>query len=304
MNLPPAQQRDFFGRGGRRELDLVFNFHAMQAMYLALARQDATPLEEAMDRLPRSPRTASGRRSCAPRRAHPRPARRRSEEVFAAFGPSEDMQLYGRGLRRRLPTMLAGDQARIRLVYSLAFSLPRTPVLFYGEEIGMGENDIPGRLSVRCSGRPSPTAASRRPTRSTDPVPPADDDEGFDPAAVNGLAAAGRGLAAQLVRAAHPPPQGVPRARLGRFQRCSRPRSGPFAHRSDWDDRAIVAVHNLSGDPVATSFTLDDGERIEALGTFHHARSSVLRPTGASSSTSSPTRTAGSACRTGQRLAL
>ena len=60
------------------------------------------------------------------------------------------MQLYGRGLRRRLPTMLGGDERRIRLVYSLLFSLPGTPTLFYGEEIGMGENlDVEGRLAVR-----------------------------------------------------------------------------------------------------------------------------------------------------------
>ena len=60
------------------------------------------------------------------------------------------MQLYGRGLRRRLPPMLDGDQRRIRLVYSLLFALPGTPVLFYGEEIGMGENlKVEGRLAVR-----------------------------------------------------------------------------------------------------------------------------------------------------------
>ena len=72
------------------------------------------------------------------------------QEIFDAFGPDKDMQLYGRGLRRRLPSMLGGDERRMRMVYSLAFSLPGTPVLFYGEEIGMAENlDIPGRLAVR-----------------------------------------------------------------------------------------------------------------------------------------------------------
>jgi glycosidase len=46
--------------------------------------------------------------------------------------------------------MVGGDQRRMRLAYSLAFALPGTPVLFYGEEIGMAENlDIPGRLAVR-----------------------------------------------------------------------------------------------------------------------------------------------------------
>ena len=58
--------------------------------------------------------------------------------------------MYGRGLRRRLPTMLHADQRRIRLVYSLMLSLPGTPTLFYGEEIGMAENlDLPGRMAVR-----------------------------------------------------------------------------------------------------------------------------------------------------------
>ena len=72
------------------------------------------------------------------------------QEVFDAFGPDKDMQLYGRGLRRRLPPMLDGDQRRIRLVYSLLFALPGTPVLFYGEEIGLGENlKVEGRLAVR-----------------------------------------------------------------------------------------------------------------------------------------------------------
>ena len=72
------------------------------------------------------------------------------QEVFDAFGPDKDMQLYGRGLRRRLPSMLGGDERRMRMAYSLAFSLPGTPVLFYGEEIGMAENlDIPGRFAVR-----------------------------------------------------------------------------------------------------------------------------------------------------------
>ena len=109
--------------------------------------------------------------------------------MFAAFGPDPEMQVYGRGLRRRLPTMLGGDPRRIRMVYSLLFSLPGTPVLFYGEEIGMGENlAAEGRLAVRTpmqwtSGRTagSPTRrrgscparclrAASRPSSSTSPT--------------------------------------------------------------------------------------------------------------------------------------
>ena len=45
-------------------------------------------------------------------------------ECFEAFGPDEDLQLYGRGIRRRLAPMLAGDPARLRLACSLQFTLP------------------------------------------------------------------------------------------------------------------------------------------------------------------------------------
>ena len=50
------------------------------------------------------------------------------------------MRLYGRGIRRRLAPMLGGDRRRIELAYALQFSLPGTPAIRYGEEIGMGED--------------------------------------------------------------------------------------------------------------------------------------------------------------------
>jgi maltose alpha-D-glucosyltransferase/alpha-amylase len=70
--------------------------------------------------------------------------------VFAAFGPEPEMQLYGRGIRRRLAPMLGGDQRRIRMAYALQCSLPGTPVIRYGEEIGMGDDlSLPGRTAIR-----------------------------------------------------------------------------------------------------------------------------------------------------------
>jgi maltose alpha-D-glucosyltransferase/alpha-amylase len=60
------------------------------------------------------------------------------------------MQLYGRGIRRRLAPMLSNDRRWIELAYSLQFSLRGTPVLRYGEEIGMGEDlALEGRDSIR-----------------------------------------------------------------------------------------------------------------------------------------------------------
>src|SRR3954471_7628358 len=66
------------------------------------------------------------------------------------MGPDADMQLYGRGIRRRLAPMLRGDRRRLELAYSLLFSLPGTPVLRYGDEIGMGDDlSLAERASVR-----------------------------------------------------------------------------------------------------------------------------------------------------------
>src|SRR5206468_1006131 len=71
-------------------------------------------------------------------------------EVYAAFAPEENMQVYGRGIRRRLGPMLQGDRRRQELAYSLLFSLPGAPMLRYGDEIGMGDDlALPERTSVR-----------------------------------------------------------------------------------------------------------------------------------------------------------
>ena len=72
------------------------------------------------------------------------------QQVFDQFGPEPAMQLYGRGIRRRLASMLGGDPRRLELASSLLFSLPGTPVMRYGDEIGMGDDQsLPDRKAVR-----------------------------------------------------------------------------------------------------------------------------------------------------------
>src|SRR5215207_1846724 len=152
VNVPYAEQRTFFGGDDADELTMQFDFIAMQNLYLSLARQDARPLVRALKRRPRTARESQWATFV---RNHDeltldKLSDKEREEVFAAFGPDEKYQLYGRGLRRRVPTMFDGDARRIALAYSLMFSLPGTPTLFYGEEIGMAENlDIEGRYAVR-----------------------------------------------------------------------------------------------------------------------------------------------------------
>ena len=148
VNLEPEDVRRFFGDEDGDELHMCLNFNLNQSFALALAREDAAPLIHGLRSLPSLPPDAQWANFV---RNHDewsldKLTEAERQELFQQFGPKPDMQLFGRGLRRRLPTMLNGDQARIRMAYSLAFALPGAPVLFYGEEIGMAENlAIPGR---------------------------------------------------------------------------------------------------------------------------------------------------------------
>ena len=130
----------------------LFNFPLNRFLFLALALGSSDPIRFGLNELPTVPARGQWVNFL---RHHDelnlsRLPKAQREEVFSAFGPERRMQIYGRGLRRRLAPMLGGDIARLKMAYSVLFSLPGAPMIFYGEEIGMGENlDVPGRLSVR-----------------------------------------------------------------------------------------------------------------------------------------------------------
>jgi maltose alpha-D-glucosyltransferase/alpha-amylase len=250
VNLPPPQQREFFGDEDGDELQVVLSFTVNQAMFLALAREEAEPLVRALEALPAIPEDCQWANFV---RNHDeltldRLSESERQEVFAAFGPEKELQLYGRGLRRRLPTMLDGDERRVRLVYSLAFSLPGTPVLFYGEEIGMAENlAIEGRYSVR-----APMQWSSDPnagfTTAEDPCRPLVEDGPFGFREVN-VARQRRdpdsllNWMERLIRRRRE----CPELGWGRWSILNAGDPAVFAHRCDWEDSTIVAVHNLAG---------------------------------------------------------
>jgi maltose alpha-D-glucosyltransferase/alpha-amylase len=150
-NVPREQILEFFGERGSR-LQMMFNFAENQKIFLALARRTAVPLVTAIESSPEVPLNCSWATFL---RNHDEidlsglaPSER--EDVFAAFGPDKSMQLYDRGIRRRLASMLGGDQRLIRLAFVVQFSLPGTPVIRYGEEIGMGDDlSLQQRDSIR-----------------------------------------------------------------------------------------------------------------------------------------------------------
>jgi maltose alpha-D-glucosyltransferase/alpha-amylase len=138
-NIVPRDDDEYFAGGDG--LHMIFNFWVNQHLFLALAAGDARPLAEALRATKRIPATAQWAHFL---RNHDeldlgRLSDNEREQVFARFAPDPAMQIYGRGIRRRLAPML-GDRSRLELAYSLLLSLPGTPVIRYGEEIGMGED--------------------------------------------------------------------------------------------------------------------------------------------------------------------
>jgi maltose alpha-D-glucosyltransferase/alpha-amylase len=150
-NISPEADMEYFGDDGDR-LEMMFNFDVNQALFYALATKDISLLVKALEATKPRPATAQWGQFL---RNHDeldlgRLTDEQREAVFAVFAPEKDMQLYGRGIRRRLAPMLQGDRRRLELAYSLLLTMPGTPVIRYGDEIGMGDDlTLPERECAR-----------------------------------------------------------------------------------------------------------------------------------------------------------
>lgn len=259
-NVTREDAAAFFGGepfGASERMHMIFDFPLNQALYLALARGDMAPIARALRSRPDG---ADGQSQWANFvRNHDelsldKLSDAEREEVFAAFGPDEDMRIYDRGLRRRLAPMMEGDPARIALMHSLLFALPGTPVMWYGDEIGMGEDlSLPERSAVRL-----PMQWSSDPqggfSEAEDPVRPAQPDGPLGYRETN--------VAAQM---------GDPASLLGQVQRMIRARRGApeigwgetrvldagseavLALLSEWRGGRVLTLHNLGAEAVEVS---------------------------------------------------
>lgn len=147
---PPEAVGRFFK--GNERMHMMFNFLLNMHVFLALATEKGSPISKGLKMIPEKSYNSQWLNFL---RHHDELNVEDLEVdeqdlIFKAFAPKEDMKIYGRGIRRRLAPILKGNRKKLELAYSLLFSLPGTPMIQYGSEIGMGDDlSLPERTSVR-----------------------------------------------------------------------------------------------------------------------------------------------------------
>ncbi len=148
-NQSPENVRPYFGDGD--EFHLGFHFPIMPRIYMALRKGRANDLRDILRRTPSIPENCQW---CTFLRNHDEltlemvtPEER--QWMWEQYAPQVRMRL-NLGIRRRLAPLLDNDRRKIELIHSLLFTLPGSPIIYYGDEIGMGDNIwLPDRNGVR-----------------------------------------------------------------------------------------------------------------------------------------------------------
>jgi maltose alpha-D-glucosyltransferase/alpha-amylase len=273
-NVIPEENLRFFGDEGDR-MHMMFNFFVNQHVFYALASGDVRPLIQALEATQNIPPLCQWASFL---RNHDeldlgRLTKEQRNIVYERFGPEESMQLYRRGIRRRLAPML-GNQSQLQLAYSLLFSLPGTPVLRYGDEIGMGD-DL--RLKERNS--------VRTPMQWSD-----DPQAGFSTAKKTILPVIGKGPWSYErinVEAQRRDPNSMlnwtermirlrkecPEFGWGTYKILKTGNSAVLAMRFDWRNNSIVTLHNFDEKPksIFLDVGVKEGERLINLLAGEHS---------------------------------
>jgi maltose alpha-D-glucosyltransferase/alpha-amylase len=247
-NVPPDELLHFFGTQGDR-MQLLFNFIVNRQLFLAMAREEAGPLVEAYSMLPELPETAQWAIFL-----------RNNDEIdlsglsdedrarcFEEFGPDPSMQVYGRGIRRRLSPMLKADRRRLELMNSLMFTLPGTPVIRYGEEIGMGDDlNLPERAAIRTPMQWSsePNGGFSTATRLVRPVI-SEGEYRYERINVASERLEFDSFLNWMERAIRTRKE-CPEFGWGRMQFLDTGQPSVLAHACEWRGSTVVAVHNFS----------------------------------------------------------
>jgi maltose alpha-D-glucosyltransferase/alpha-amylase len=148
-NLWPEDAATYFGEG--QECHMNFHFPLMPRMFLALRTEDSYPIVDIIEQTPATPPNSQWALFL---RNHDElglemVTEEEKDYLFKAYASDSNTKV-NTGIRRRLTPLLNNDRRKIELLYTILFSLPGTPVIYYGDEIGMGDNVYLGdRFGVR-----------------------------------------------------------------------------------------------------------------------------------------------------------
>ncbi len=138
-NQWPADLRPYFGNGD--EFHMAFHFPLMPRMFMGLRLEDRKPITEILQQTPEIPPSCQW---CLFLRNHDELTLEMVSDIerdymYDIYASDRTMRL-NLGIRRRLAPLLDNDRRRIELMNGMLMSLPGTPIIYYGDEIGMGDN--------------------------------------------------------------------------------------------------------------------------------------------------------------------
>jgi len=276
-NVMPKTDMKYFGTTGER-LQMMFNFQVNQGLFYGLATSDSHPLVKALKAT--KPRPATAQWGLFLRNHDELDLGRLTQEqrqaVFDAFAPEANMQLYQRGIRRRLAPMLVGDRRRLELSYSLLMTLPGTPVIRYGDEIGMGDDlTLPERQSARTPMQWSTEDQGGFSTNRKTILPVISGGAyGFQHVNVADQRRDPNSFLNWMERIIRMRKE-VPEIGWGNFEILPAGMPAVLAIRYDWRDNSVVVVHNLSAKPCEARLSVglpgDDSLRLVNLLSRDHS---------------------------------
>ncbi|MGE0880882.1 MAG: maltose alpha-D-glucosyltransferase [Acidimicrobiia bacterium] len=150
-NQWPEDAAQYFGTEDAPECHMCFHFPLMPRLYTALRQENRLPIADILEQTPAIPSTAQW--AIFLRNHDELTLEMVTDEerigMYRAYAQDPQMRV-NLGIRRRLAPLLQNDRRKIELLNSLLFSLPGTPIIYYGDEIGMGDNIYLGdRNAVR-----------------------------------------------------------------------------------------------------------------------------------------------------------
>jgi maltose alpha-D-glucosyltransferase / alpha-amylase len=276
-NQWPADVVQYFGEGD--ECHMAFHFPVMPRMFMAVRREEAVPIYEILDQTPAIP--ANCQWGLFLRNHDELTLEMVTDEerdyMYSEYAKDPRMKL-NLGIRRRLAPLLDNGRDEIELMTAILFSLPGSPVLYYGDEIAMGDNVFLGdrdgvRTPMQWTGDRN-GGFSRADFAQLYAPPLMDPVYGYQAVNVEAQLRISTSLLRWLrrfiaMRKEHPV------FGFGTYEPIATSNPRIFAHLRRWEDDLVLCVHNLARSAQAVELDLSDSEGrhpIELFGRSHFPR--------------------------------